>query len=656
MARPRRGVRGGGQALVHLDEVEIEQGNEETLPPLPPVGGEANEGGTGPHGGPTRVYAQREGRNDTDVIVGNFSLQSLSLLSLIDSGSTHSYILSEHARLLDVTCEVLDVGVSVTSSFGDTVVLRKLYRRCPLMIQGYVFPVDMMELPFYGIDVIFGMDWLVKPRARVGFENKRVSLKLAEDHEIVVVGENIKLLSNVISVLEAQRLMDNGCRAYLAYVMNPNMGEARPRDIRTVCDFSGVLLEEFLGLLSDMDVEFTIETYSDSAPVSISPYRMAPKELKELKTQLQELLDRGFIRPSTSSWGAPVLFVKKKDESLRMCIYYLQLNKMTVKNKYPLPRIDDLFHKLRGVYFFSKIDLRSGYYQLKVREQDVLKTAFRTRYGHYEFLVMPFGLTNAPAALMDLMNRVFHEYLDQFMKQPKSVTEIRSFLGLVGYYRRFVSGFSKVAAPLTKLLQKGVKYEWLDARQKAFEKLKEALTNAPVLIQPVSGKEFVVYSDASYVGLVCVLMQEGRVVAYASRQLKTHEKNYPTHDIELVAVVFALKIWRHYLYGERCTVYTDHKSLKYLMTQKELNLRQRRWLELLKDYDLSIEYHPSRENVVADALSRKVAVELRAMFARLSISRDGGLVAELQVKPTLIQLIREKQLQDSAMAVLGHHT
>ncbi|KAL4377944.1 hypothetical protein GQ457_02G018140 [Hibiscus cannabinus] len=457
-----------------------------------------------------------------------------------------------------------------------------------------------------------------------------------------------EFMALVQGALEAQRLMDDSCQAYLAYVMNPNMEEARPRDIRTVCDFSGVFPEELPSLPPDREVEFVIETHVDSTPVSISPYQMAPKELKELKTQLQELLDRGFIRPSTSPWGAPVLFVKKKDESLRMCIDYRQLNKMTVKNKYPLPRIDDLFDQLEGATVFSKIDLRSGYYQLKVREQDVLKTAFRTRYGHYEFLVMPFGLTNAPAAFMDSMNRVFHEYLDQFVvvfiddilvysrteedhdrhlrlvlqtllenqlyaklskcefwirevvflghvvssegirvdpkkveaivdwKQPTSVTEILSFLGLAGYYQRFVNGFSKVAAPLTKLLQKGVKYEWSDARQQAFEKLKEALINAPMLTQPVSGKEFVVYSDASYVGLGCVLMQEGRVVAYASRKLKVHEKNYPTHDIELAAVVFALKIWRHYLYGEKCIVYTDHKSLKYLMTQKELvlNLRQ----------------------------------------------------------------------------------
>ncbi|GMI64737.1 hypothetical protein HRI_000143000 [Hibiscus trionum] len=535
----------------------------------------------------------------------------MSLLSLVDSGSTHSYILSERAKKLDISVENLDVGMHATSSFGETVVVRRVYRRCPLKIQGHVFPVDMMELPFYGFYIILGMDLLVEHRASVDFETRRVSLKLFDDYEVVVVGENVKFLSNVVSALEAHRLMDSGCGAYLAYVMNPNMSEVRPKDIMTVCDFSDVFPEELPGLPPDRDVEFVIETVSGSTPVSIAPYRMAPKELK---SQLQELLDRGFIRPSSSPWGAPVLFVKKKDGSMRMCIDYRKLNQSTVKNKYPLPRIDDLFEQLKGASVFSKIDLRSGYYQLKVKECDVPKTAFRTRYGHYEFLVMPFGLTNAPITFMDMMNRVFRDYLDRFVvdfiddilvylrseeehdehlrlvlqrlmskqlyaklskyefgirevvflghvvsaegirvdptkieaivdwKQPKSVTEIRSFLGLAGYYRRFVDGFSRVAALLTKFLQKGVKFEWSDARQKAFGKLKEALTNVPVLVQTVSGKEFVIYSDASYVGLGCVLMQEKRVVAYASRHLKVHEKNYPTHDIELAAVVFALKI------------------------------------------------------------------------------------------------------------------
>ncbi|KAG8503406.1 hypothetical protein CXB51_001385 [Gossypium anomalum] len=344
-----------------------------------------------------------------------------------------------------------------------------------------------------------------------------------------------------------------------------------------------------------------------------------------------------------------------------MCIDYRQLNKLTIKNKYPLPRIDDLFDQLRGASVFSKIDLCSGYHQLRVKEGDIHKTAFRTRYGHYEFLVMPFGLTNAPAAFMDLMNRVFQPYLDRFVvvfiddilvysetetkhdehlrivlqvlrekelyakfskcefwlrevtflghvvsaegikvdprkieavlewKPPRSVSKIQSFLGLAGYYRRFVEGFSVLAAPLTKLIRKGVPFVWTEKH------------------------------DASHVGLGCVLMQEGKVVAYASRQLKTHEVNYPTHDLELAA--------------------------------KELNLRQRRWVELLKDYDCSIEYHPGKANVVADALSRRVVTDLRALFARLSLYDDGSLLAELQVRPTWTEQVKEKQLKDDSLAL-----
>ena len=173
--------------------------------------------------------------------------------------------------------------------------------------------------------------------------------------------------------------------------------------------------EDLPGLPPDREVEFSVDLVPGTTPISKTPYRMAPVELKALKEQLQELLDKGFIRPSVSPWGAPVLFVKKKDGSLRLCIDYRELNKVTVKNKYPLPQIDDLFDQLWGAQVFSKIDLRSGYHQLKIRAEDISKTAFQTRYGHYEFLVMPFGLTNAPAAFMDLMNRVFRPHLDKFV-------------------------------------------------------------------------------------------------------------------------------------------------------------------------------------------------------------------------------------------------
>ena len=190
-------------------------------------------------------------------------------------------------------------------------------------------------------------------------------------------------------------------------------------------------------------------------------------------------------------------------------------------------------------------------------------------------------------------------------KPPINVTEVRSFLGLAGYYRRFVKGFSMTTAPMTRLLQKNVKFEWSEKCQASFEKLKAFLTEAPVLTQPTYSKEYMIFSDASLNGLRCVLMQEGEVVVYASRQLKPHEKNYPTHDLELAVIVFALKIWRHYLYGEKCFIYTDHKSLKYLPSQRELNLRQRRWMELIKDCDCVIDYHPRKANIVVDALSRK---------------------------------------------------
>jgi hypothetical protein len=375
--------------------------------------------------------------------------------------------------------------------------------------------------------------------------------------------------------------------------------------------------------------------------------------------------------------GCPALFVKKKDHSLRLCVDYRPLNAVTIKNKYSLPHIDILFDQLARAKVFSKIDLRSGYHQIKIKPRDIPKIAFSTRYGLYEDLVMSFGLTNAPAYFMYLMNSVFMPKLDKFVvvfiddiliysknledharhlhiilqrlrehhlyakfskcefwldivkflghtissdgicvdprkaqkvmdwKPPTSVHQIRSFLGLAGNYRRFNPDFSKIAKPITELLKKGVKFSWTEKCEEAFHTLRAHLTTAPVLAQLDNSKPFDVYCDASGIRLGCVLMQNNRVIAYASRALRTHEHNYPTHDLELAAVIHALKIWRHYLMGTKCNIYTDHKSLKYIFTQADLNMRQRRWLELIKDYDLEVHYHPSKANVVADALSHK---------------------------------------------------
>ncbi|GJY69394.1 putative reverse transcriptase domain-containing protein [Tanacetum coccineum] len=329
-----------------------------------------------------------------------------------------------------------------------------------------------------------------------------------------------------------------------------------------------------------------------------------------------------------------------------MCIDYRELNKLTIKNRYPLPRIDDLFDQLQGSSVYSKIDLRSGYHQLRVRDEDIPKTAFRTRYGHYEFQVMSFGLTNVPAVFMDLMNRVCKPYLDKFViifiddiliysrNKEEHANHLRIILELLRkakLYAKFskcdfwirIMQFlghlidsqglhvdpAKIEVPLTKLTQKNKNYIWGEEQESAFQLLKQKLCEAPILALPEGNDDFVVYCDASLQGLGAVLMQREKVIAYASRQLKPHEENYTTHDLELGAVVFALKIWRHYLYGTKCTVFTDHKSLQHILRQKELNMRQRRWLELLADYDCEICYHIGNANVVADALSQKKQIK-----------------------------------------------
>jgi hypothetical protein len=461
-----------------------------------------------------------------------------------------------------------------------------------------------------------------------------------------------------------------------------------------VYEYPDVFPEELPGMPPDRDVEFVIELQPGTAPISKRPYRMPPKELAKLKNQLQELLDKGYIRSSSSPWGCPALFVKEKDGSLRLCVDYRPLNAVTIKNKYPILRIDVLFDQLSGARVFSKIDLRSSYHQIKIQPCDIPKTAFSTRYGLYEFLVMFFGLTNAPAYFMYLMNSVFMTELDKFIvffidyiliysknekehakhlrinlqhlrdhklyakfskcefwltsvkflghtisqdgisvdpskvqevmdcKPPKSVHQIPGFLGLAGYYRRFIPDFSRIAKPMTELLKKGVKFMWSEACEQAFHTLRQNLTSAPVLVPPDNSKPFEIFCDASGTGLDCVLMQEGRVIAYASRPLRPHETNYPTHDLELAAVVHALKIWRHYLMGNHCNIFTDHKSLKYIFTQSVLNMRQRRWLEFIKDYDLEVHYHPGKANVVADALSRK------AHYSHLELELVSGPLCE----------------------------
>ncbi|KAL0534048.1 hypothetical protein IC582_028325 [Cucumis melo] len=662
--------------------------------PLRLTGKSQNQGAGAPHQG--RVFAtnKTEAERAGTVVTGTLPVLGHYALVLFDSGSSHSFISFAfvlHARL---EVEPLHHVLSVSTPFGECMLSKEKVKACQIEIAGHVIEVTLLVLDMLDFDVILGMDWLAVNHASIDCSRKEVTFNPPSMASFKFKGEGSRSFPQVISAIRASKLLSQGTWGILASVVDTREVDVSLSSESVVRDYPDVFPEELPGLPPHREVEFAIELEPGTVSISRAPYRMAPAELKELKVQLQELLDKGFIQPSVSPWGAPVLFVKKKDGSMRLCIDYRELNKVTVKNRYPLPKIDDLFDQLQGATVFSKIDLRSGYHQLRIKGGDVPKTTFRSRYGHYEFIVMSFGLTNAPAVFMDLMNRLFWEFLDTFvivfiddiliyskteaeheehlrivlqtlrdnmlytkfskcefwLKQvsflghvvskagvsvdpakieavtgwtrPSTVSEVRSFLGLAGYYRRFVENFSRIATPLTQLTRKGAPFVWSKACEGSFQNLKQKLVTAPVLTVPDGSGSFVIYSDASKKGLGCVLMQQGKVVAYASRQLKSHEQNYHTHDLELAAVVFALKIWRHYLYGEKIQIFTDHKSLKYFFTQKELNMRQRRWLELVKDYDCEILYHPGKANVVADALSRKVSHSAALITRQAPLHRD----------------------------------
>nr|GEU96101.1 putative reverse transcriptase domain-containing protein [Tanacetum cinerariifolium] len=523
----------------------------------------------------SRAYAIKDVEpQGSNVVTGTLLLNNRYAFVLFDSGSDRSFVDTIFSAILDINPIKIGASYEVELADGSVASTDTVLKSCTLNLVNHIFKIDLIPIEHGTFDIVIDMDWLVK-------------------HDVIIIcGEKVVCIPYGNEMLLVKS--DKGEQVE---------GETNGR-CAVICDFPEVFPEELPGLSS-------------------------PRQ------------------------GATVLFVKKKDGSFRMCIDYHELNKLTVKNRYPLSTIDDLFDQLQGSSVYSTIDLQSGYHQLGIKEEDILITTFRTRYGHFEFQVMPFGLTNAPAVFMDLINRVCKPYLNKFVivfiddilvyskdieeheKHLKIIlelfkkerlyakflkcdfwldsiqflghvidcsgvhvdpakieaikswaalmtpTEVRQFLGLVGYYRRFI----------------------------------EAL--------PKGMEDFVVYCDASLKGYGAVLMQREKVIAYASRQLKVHEENYTTHNLEFGAVVFALRLWRHYLYGTKCVVFTDHKSLQYILNQKELNLRQRRWIELLSDYDGEIRYLPGKVNVVVDALSRKERIKpLRVRALMMTIHND----------------------------------
>nr|GEV88047.1 hypothetical protein [Tanacetum cinerariifolium] len=489
---------------------------------------------------------------DPNVVTGTFYLNHHYAIVLFDSRTDFSFISTSFAPLLNVKSSFVNLGYLIEVADGKKVEVNRVIRNCKLKLGTSLFTIDLIRLGHGSFDVIVGMDWLSKHKAEIVYHEKVVRIPLESGEILIVQGERTIGIAKALS--------------------NVKVDEPKLSDISIVRDFVKVFPEDLSGFPPQRQVEFRIDLVPGATPVAKSPYRLAPSKMQELSAQLQEL-------------------------------------------------INDLFDQLQGACYFSKIDLQSGYHQLRVHENDILKTVFRIRYGHFEFTVMTFGLTNAPSKdehevylrlVLELVKKeelyakfskcVFWLQEVQFIghmvnqsgihvdpskieavknwKAPTTPSKIRSFLGLAGYYPRFVANFSKIDKPLTSLTQKNKKYEWGVEQEEAFQTLKDNLCNAPILSLPDGIEDFIVYCDASNQGLGCVLMQRGKVIAYASRQLKIYEKNYTTHDLELGVVVFALKTWRHYF-----------------------------------DYECEFRCHPGKANVVTDALSRKERVKTRRVQA-----------------------------------------
>ncbi|KAK1602109.1 hypothetical protein QYE76_017152 [Lolium multiflorum] len=443
-------------------------------------------------------------------------------------------------------------------------------------------------------------------------------------------------------------------------------------------EFGDVFPEEVpAGLPPLRGIEHQIDLIPGASLPNRAPYRTNPEETKEIQKQVQALLDKGYIRISLSPCAVPVILVPKKDGTWRMCVDCRAINNITIRYRHPIPRLEDMLDELSGAAVFSKIDLRSGYHQIRMKEGDEWKTAFKTKFGLYEWLVMPFGLTNAPSTFMRLMNHVLREFIGKFVvvyfddiliysrnesdhtihirhvlqvlrdnklygnlekctfckdkviflgyvvsqhgvevdeskieaiqnwPTPMNVSQVRSFHGLAGFYRRFVPNFSTIAAPLNDLTKKGVVFEWGAAQDHAFDELKRLLTSAPLLALPDFNKQFEIECDASGIGIGGVLMQEGRPIAYFSEKLSGAKLNYPIYDKELYALIRVLEVWQHYLWPKEFIIHSDHEALKYLKAQSTLHKRLAKWVEFIESFPYIIKHKKGKDNIVADALSRK---------------------------------------------------
>lgn len=635
--------------------------------------------------------------NEHKLIRFDGKLENHKASILFDSAATHNFISKEFVENLKMTSKIQYESSEIELGDGHTEISDG-YIVTNIEIDNYI-DTDKFYVAKLGErnSAILGKCWFTAKNPIVNWRDNTLKFEHGEKQITIPAEQTAPMLNSIminnkqlyhLSMISAHEPDEVSMTIYVrenldlnSNLLIPSIGH--PEIVDILKNYKSVFTEDIPpGLPPKRQIEHNIPIQPGSKIPTPRLYRLSYTELNELKRQLDELLEKGWIRPSTSPYGAPILFVHKKDSTLRMCVDYRGLNAITIKNSYPLPHTDDLFNRLQGAKYFSKIDLRSGYHQIRIADEDIPKTAFNSRYGHYEFLVMPFGLTSAPATFMNLMNDIFHDLLDtcvvvfmddiliyskttnehlehlnlvlailkkhqlyakmskcEFLKTkmeflghvvshkglqvdpnkvdavvkwpvPQSVLDLQCFLGFSNYYRRFIPQYAQQTAVLTKLLHKNTLFNWTDDMQLAFEKIKKSLVTSPVLILPNPEKPFTVFFDAASTnaigGILCQKGEDNKLhpVAYESRQLRDNEKNYPVHEQELLAFIHCLNKWRHYLDGLRFSVFTDNKSLATLKTNKNLSIRQIRWLSLFQSYQFDIYHIPRIKNTAADALSK----------------------------------------------------
>lgn len=636
-------------------------------------------------------------------------IQGTELLMLVDSGSSHSFIDEEVGRKL-TGVEPLQQPLKVQVADGGQISCSGILPECHWWMQGHCFKSNFRLLALGGYDIILGMDWL-QQHSPMKIDWNQKWLEFNYNQQLIRL-MGVAQQTNHCFEISGEQLLGMAKIGAIMYMVQLNENrQGEPTNIQPVVqeliqEFQSVFAEP-KGLPPKRRCDHKIPLVEGAQPVNLRPYRYNPELKDEIERQIAEMLDSGVIQHSQSAWSSPALLVRKKDGTWRLCVDYRQLNNVTVKSKYPVPIIEELLDELAGAKWFSKLDLRAGYHQIRMVPGEEHKTAFQTHSGHYEYRVMSFGLTGAPATFQGAMNAtlapvlrrcalVFFDdiliyspnlqshlqhlrevlqllKLDQwqvklskcsFAQQevsylghvigvhgvstdptkvqdvlnwavPKNIKKLRGFLGLAGYYRKFVKGFGVISKPLTYLLRKGVTFQWTEETNEAFNQLKQSLVSAPVLALPDFSKQFVVETDASDTGIGAVLSQEGHPVAFLSKALGPRSRGLSTYEKECMAVLLAVEHWRSYLQHQEFLILTDHHSLVHLADQRMHTPWQQRAFTKLLGLQYRIGYRKGSTNSAADALSRKEK------------SDDSQIVAISACTPTWLQAVTEGYIKDS---------